>query len=179
MCFLKQIEILVNYSLVKSKNFSCNFETKGACGWTSSPLGSKHWSIGMGRTPSYDTGPTSDNTFKNRTGKYIFLESSYVQNTKPMKRGDRIIFQSPLMLASQACLRFAYHMHGRTMGALEVLVRNGKYSRRMWYKKGEQGTSWKKAEIDLTINIEYNVRFCSFKILSLNFVTVCKAIYIL
>lgn len=111
----------------------------------------------MSRTPSYNTGPEYDHTYGNKTGKYIFLEASFVENTKPLKEGDRIIFQSPLMLASEACLKFAYHMHGRTMGSLEVVVRNGKFKRKMWEKKGEQGKKWKYAEISLAINIEYNV----------------------
>lgn len=141
---------------VKSLNLSCNFESEG-CKWTNSKRGIKEWNIGRGRTPSAKTGPSFDNTFKNASGTYLYFEASWATGTKPLRKGDRVILESPFILAPSVCLRFAYHMFGRDTDALEVYMRKGKHFKKVWHKNGNQGNKWLKATIDLSVNIEYQI----------------------
>ena len=48
-------------------------------------------------------------------------------------------------------------MYGRSIGSLEVYIRKGKHSRKMWSTKGNKEDKWHTAEIELAINIEYKV----------------------
>ena len=135
---------------------SCDFESEG-CSWKSSTRGIKNWNIGRGRTPSGRTGPSFDHTYKNNSGQYLYFESSWVAGTTRLKNGDRVILQSPYILSTVACLRFAYHMYGTDINALEVYIRNGRHSRKIWQKKAPQGNNWLIAEINLAVSIEYQV----------------------
>ena len=138
-------------------NLTCDFETSG-CQWKSSELGVKKWNIGSGRTPSQKTGPSFDHTYKNVSGNYLFFEASWSgKGTPPLKAGQRIVLESPLILSSQVCLRFAYHMYGQSVGALEVYIRKGKHFRKMWSVKGNQKDKWHTAQVELAVNIEYKV----------------------
>ena len=141
-------------------NLTCNFETEG-CEWKSSTtLGVKKWNIGRGPTPSRNTGPSFDHTYKNTSGNYLFFEASWSgKGTPPLKEGSRIVLESPLVLSSQVCLRFAYHMYGQSIGALEVYIRKGKHFRKMWSAEGNKKDKWHTAEIELAINIEYKVKY--------------------
>ena len=84
----------------------------------------------------------------------------------PLKLGSRVVLQSPLILSPQVCLTFAYHMLGSSMGSLEVYIRRGKHSRKMWSDKGDKGDKWLTAQVELAVNIEYKVRlafpFCIY-----------------
>ena len=149
------------YTFTVSKlNLTCNFETEG-CEWKSSTtLGVKKWNIGRGPTPSRNTGPSFDHTYKNTSGNYLFFEASWSgKGTPPLKEGSRIVLESPLVLSSQVCLRFAYHMYGQSIGALEVYIRKGKHFRKMWSAEGNKKDKWHTAEIELAINIEYKVNY--------------------
>ncbi|XP_066912161.1 uncharacterized protein [Clytia hemisphaerica] len=141
---------------VKSLNLTCDFESPG-CGWKNSKKGVKGWNIGKGATPSHRTGPSVDNTIKTKTGKYLYFEASWVSGTTPLRRGSRVILESPIIFSSQVCMKFAYHMYGKGVGSLEIHIRRGKHSRKMWSKKGDQGDKWYQAEVELAINIEYKI----------------------
>lgn len=147
-------------------NLTCDFEKSG-CQWLSSARGVKSWNIGKGKTPSAKTGPSFDHTFKNMSGHFLYFEASWIAGTKRLEKGDRVILQSPFILATSICLSFAYHMYGRDINALEVYIRNGKHARRMWSKKGNQGDKWFTANVELDVNIEFQVTiiFCVFPFL--------------
>lgn len=143
---------------INSLNLTCDFESKG-CAWNSSSKGVKGWNIGRDKTPSRNTGPSFDHTHKGKkTGHFLYFEASWSsRSSKPLKNGDRVILISPLIMASQVCLKFAYHMYGKSINALEVFIRRGKHYRKVWSKEGEQGEDWHIAEIDLAVNIEYKI----------------------
>lgn len=143
---------------MKALNLTCDFEKPG-CQWKTAPNSAKSWNIGRGKTPSSNTGPSFDHTFKNKTGNYLYFEASWVSGTNRLDKGDRVILTSPPILTTTACLRFAYHMYGKNVEALEVFIRNGKHSRRMWQKKGNQGNKWFVANVELVVNIDYHVSF--------------------
>ena len=61
-------------------------------------------------------------------------------------------------------LSFQYNMYGFHMGMLEVcILRNGKYSKDLWSKKGSQSMNWRHAE--LTIALKTNDRVLAYSIL--------------
>ncbi|MBI1182656.1 hypothetical protein GC194_00180, partial [bacterium] len=76
------------------------------------------WSVNQGATPSTGTGPLTDHTQGNSTGKYIFTEASGCQN-------QTAILQASCMDLSQISnpyLRFWYHMFGASTGKLYVEI---------------------------------------------------------
>jgi len=117
----------------------------------------KGWNIEQGDTPSSSTGPSVDHTYGNTSGHYLYFETSWVSGSKPLKEGSRVVLETPLIMAAEACLKFAYHMFGRSIGSLEVYIRRGKHFKKLWSKKGEQGNKWHLAEVNLKVNIEYKV----------------------
>jgi hypothetical protein len=94
----------------------------------------KRWS---GRTPSAATGPLAA-----KSGKfYVYFETS-----SPRRKGDTAILgTTPLFIPKGTLLTFAYHMFGRSMGKLAVIVG----SQEVWSEEGDQGDEWKTAEVDL------------------------------
>ena len=52
------------------------------------------------------------------------------------------------------CLNFWYHMHGSNIGTLNVLVDGST----VWTRKGNQGNSWKRAEITIRRTMHYKVK---------------------
>jgi hypothetical protein len=117
----------------------CKFE-KDACGWTES--GKNAWTRGT-KTPSSSTGPP-----KAAGGKYFeFLETS------TGRRGDASLLISPPLGPGKTTMSFFYHMHGETMGGLELEAKVGARWRRVWGKKGQQQLSqsqpWKRVILGL------------------------------
>lgn len=71
----------------------------------------------------------------------------YIETSYPRKLGDYAILNSPSAqrFRGNMCLRFFYHMYGGTIGSLGV-----KFSdKNVFYKSGNQGNKWLKAEIDV------------------------------
>ncbi|XP_065669264.1 uncharacterized protein LOC100200388 isoform X3 [Hydra vulgaris] len=137
-------------------NVSCDFEKEG-CQWKSSEKGVKAWNIGQGPTASLNTGPSFDHTFKNLSGHYLYFEASWIQGTPRLKNNDRIILESPTILAPYACLKFAYHMFGVDIKGLEVYLNSGIHRKKIWHRDGPLGNKWNSVELDLSINIEYYI----------------------
>ena len=135
---------------------SCDFEREG-CQWKSSENGVKGWNVGQGPTASINTGPSFDHTFKNVSGHYLYFEASWIHGTPRLKNNDRVILESPIIVAPLACLKFAYHMYGSDVKGLEVYLNNGMHRKKIWHRDGPQGNNWNTAELDLSISIEYFV----------------------
>jgi hypothetical protein len=115
----------------------CSFES-GTCFWLQAKSDKFDWTPGSGGTPSSSTGPSQASD----GNKYMFIETS-----APRSRGDTAILISPSMaLASDLELAFDYHMYGRTIDELRVLVN----SNSEWKLSGDQGNAWKTAIIDLS-----------------------------
>jgi hypothetical protein len=105
------------------------------------------WIRKRGKTPSVDTGPSSDVT--SGKGHYLYLEAS----RKP--EGLRAYYLSIPVPRSRkgACLSFYYHMYGDHVGTLtaSVLGKPGWVSTAtsVWTRSGGQGNAWHFAEVFL------------------------------
>ncbi len=107
------------------------------------------WRVYKGATPSYGTGPETDQNNGIPVGKYLYLE------------GAAGCFEQLATLASPCIdltgaqapqLSFWYHMDGSDMGSLQVDLFDGSE----WHFNittaltGNQGSGWHKATVDLT-----------------------------
>jgi PKD repeat protein len=138
-----------------------------AAGWFNLPnvaVDSIDWRSHSGSTASSNTGPSSDHTTGNSTGKYLYLEGS--GNGGSGCQNKEALVLSPcfdLMHTNQPRLGFWYHMYGSAIGDLHVDV----MSDGIWYEdvmpviSGEQGNQWFEQIVDLsafagkTINIRF------------------------
>ncbi len=123
-------------------------------GWSNLTSDSKDWTTRTGSTPSGSTGPTSDHS---GSGYYLYLEASGCYN----KSGQLASPCLDLSGLESPELSFWYNMYGANMGSLGVQIINedlGTWTRAIWSKSGDQGTSWHHATIDLSAYKDYNIR---------------------
>ncbi|XP_065183994.1 MAM and LDL-receptor class A domain-containing protein 1-like [Sycon ciliatum] len=105
------------------------------------------WSVGSGSTPSSATGPASDHTYGNSTGKYLFIEAS-----SPRRAGDYARLFSPAYQPAEtvACgFSFWYHMSGTGTGNLTVQLATPTSLRTIFSKAGDQTSVWQQAQVPL------------------------------
>ncbi|XP_056017904.1 MAM and LDL-receptor class A domain-containing protein 2-like isoform X2 [Ostrea edulis] len=122
----------------------CSFDSKTVCGWTQDPHNSAvgNWILNDKETETENTGPTLDHTTEDHTGYYIYMESSY------RTKGDRTRLISPvfniLNNTGLMCLQLYYHMHGETMGSLNIYIQNERLTQtfQSWTISGDKGSSW-------------------------------------
>ena len=93
-------------------NLNLNFE-KGFGSWVHGNNTKTKWTLHEGSTQTPETGPTIDHTYANKTGKYMYFESSY-----PHIKGDDAILVSPVILLPSVCVNMYYHMLGKRMGKI-------------------------------------------------------------
>jgi hypothetical protein len=60
-------------------------------------------------------------------------------------------------MEGQQCMIFWYHMFGSDMGQLQIYVNNTRSLRPLWFKAGNQGNKWHKAQISIWETGEYQV----------------------
>lgn len=96
------------------------------------------------RTPSQNTGPSSDHT--SGSGYYAYLEAS------GLPTGNRASLESPWFAAGDGCnVSFFYHMLGSNMGTLLVEVKTvDKTWFAVFWKAGDQGDKWHQGQVDLS-----------------------------
>ena len=81
------------------------------------------------------------------TGQYLYIETSF-----PRTVGDRAIITSPVFRrpSSDLCsMTFWYHMHGTTIGTLNVSIITSAGSSVVWSLSGPQGNRWLSASVKL------------------------------
>ncbi|XP_019613806.1 PREDICTED: MAM and LDL-receptor class A domain-containing protein 1-like isoform X1 [Branchiostoma belcheri] len=131
----------------------CDFE-EGFCSWSSGPSDIE-FQRGRESTSTSGTGPPVDHTHQNPLGFYIFIDSS--DNTE----GQKAQLVSPVITDGSPCqFRFFYHMQGRNIGSLRVLVRNveDESTQEVWRREGQQGRGWLFASVNIgTNNRKYQV----------------------
>ncbi|XP_028974987.2 MAM and LDL-receptor class A domain-containing protein 1 isoform X2 [Esox lucius] len=120
----------------------CSFEN-GTCEWEDISVGQFTWQRDRNGTATKNTGPSVDHTLGTELGWYMLVESS---------RGDVNDFaklQSPFMKqASAECLlEFYYHMNGKGIGELRVLLQEGSRTTPLWWRSGDQGDAWRRGEV--------------------------------
>lgn len=126
--------LLLILRTVSVRALDCNFDSGGLCQGVSQSRNDKFdWTVRKGSTPSSGTGPSGD---INGNGYYAYIEAS-----SPRRPGDNALldFDSDLSSGS-TCISFSYHMNGRDVGELRVLV-NGNVE---FSSKGSKGGKWIK-----------------------------------
>ena len=109
------------------ENFTVNSNATGfEDNWTVSPAGTTseyRWNTNDGGTPSSTTGPDVDHTLGTSSGIYAYSEATGAS------QGDIAELISPCLDvpagASDASVRFWYHMYGSNMGTLHIDLHNG------------------------------------------------------
>ena len=86
-------------------------------------------------------------------------------DSRARREGDnaRLVSKElPQTSPNKKCLRFFYHMFGRTMGSLSVyLVPSGQTKKFLFTKTGSQKDDWKLAELNLNVDKPYQVLYSS------------------
>ncbi|MFT4664867.1 MAG: PKD repeat protein [Gammaproteobacteria bacterium] len=107
------------------------------------------WRVHRERTPTFGTGPDTDQNTRTEVGQYLYLEAGagcFAQNA---------ILTSPCIDLNNAVtptLTFWYHMYGLSMGSLQIDLFDGE----QWHFNisnaivGDQGDQWRKSTIDLS-----------------------------
>ncbi|XP_059839057.1 MAM domain-containing glycosylphosphatidylinositol anchor protein 1-like isoform X2 [Hypanus sabinus] len=149
-------------SLPPSGELVCGFEDEQICGFTQDTRDDFDWTreSNMTQDPKKtpNTGPRFDNSGK-RTGYYMFIEAS-----TPRRPGDRARLISPLYNVTHRvgfrtprstpfCVSFYYHMYGKHVGSLNVLVRTQgvkAVETAVWSLNGNQAEEWRLGSV--TIN---------------------------
>ncbi|XP_065198014.1 MAM and LDL-receptor class A domain-containing protein 2-like [Sycon ciliatum] len=120
----------------------CDFES-GKCKFEDDHTVPMSFTLDNGGTPSFNTGPAADHTFKNSTGHYIYIETSGATAGNKARVITNYFFPQSTPLTTT----FWYHMNGATIGTLRVVVQdiNSTTWRSVWSKTGNQGNSWIQA----------------------------------
>ncbi|CAL8320128.1 unnamed protein product, partial [Arctogadus glacialis] len=122
----------------------CSFEND-TCDWLDVSTSKFQWLRNRNATLSENTGPSVDNTLGTELGWYMAVEAD---------KGEENSFatlQSPAMnQASTDCtLHFYYHMYGKDMGGLLVVLGTDTRSTPLWWLSGDQGDRWLHGEVRL------------------------------
>ena len=85
----------------------------------------------------------------------------YIEASSPRKRGENAQLLTPTYSSPNgACLSFYYHMYGRTMGTLNVFMKQtGRQNRRLWTLSGNQGNTWSLVNIVVPASPSYAILF--------------------
>ncbi|XP_052714587.1 MAM and LDL-receptor class A domain-containing protein 1-like isoform X5 [Crassostrea angulata] len=127
--------------------YSCSFETYiKAC--SIDFQGEMKWRKHSRGTPSDDTGPYSA-----KDGKfYVYTEASGVS------AGDEGVMEISLAnfnLTTYACFQFYFHMRGREMGNLDVIIHDKSGSEiSRWSQSGHVDSEWKRGFVSFPANAE-------------------------
>ncbi len=80
----------------------------------------------------------------------------YIESSNPRLNGHKARLVTgnwlrPISTQSSTCLRFFYHMYGRTMGSLRVYLQYVEMDEPtlIWELQGNQGESWNEAKVPL------------------------------
>ncbi|XP_071952281.1 uncharacterized protein [Antedon mediterranea] len=158
--------LMVKTVLCYQQVFLCDFESEENCEqitqW-SYPNDNFDWTKWRGLTGGAYSGPSSDHTYGNISGHYMYTQSN------ADRRGDSAILQIGDKLelsAGRGLLRFYYHMEDRdppdSLGDLKVYVcqQNGyTLGEPTWIKSNSQGSRWLMAEIVFGCSGQFQVLF--------------------
>ncbi|XP_022088962.1 MAM and LDL-receptor class A domain-containing protein 1-like isoform X2 [Acanthaster planci] len=150
------VYLLAGVTLDKSQDFNCTFESSSLCGWTQSTLDDYNLDLGVGKSPSSETGPLFDHTFGDESGAYVYLESSRKAG------GSRAVLLSPPVQRSHErsrwCFSFWYNMFGSQIGSLRVFAYSTQTGHNLTTKlpmfslSGQQTgqRTWVQASVDIS-----------------------------
>jgi hypothetical protein len=133
------------------RSLKCDFEV-GFCDWKNQPQNTVlNWARTKGSLVPSLTGPANDHT--TGTGYYIYIDS-----LKPVNSTARIgTPKLPATPSTGNCFTFWYHQYGSTAGTLNVWLETLLDKKILWTKTGTQGNQWRKAQINLVSDREFQV----------------------
>ncbi|CAE1138337.1 unnamed protein product [Acanthosepion pharaonis] len=121
---------------------NCNFQYE-KCGYSIWANSSFTWVRKRGPSPSSSTGPTTDHTYGNTYGYYMYTEASTGYYGAKTRLNSSVSVYSPLTI------QFWYHMFGVNIGTLNVITVTNNYEKKVWSKSGNKGNVWKFACIPI------------------------------
>ncbi|KAJ8029935.1 MAM and LDL-receptor class A domain-containing protein 2 [Holothuria leucospilota] len=133
----------------------CDFEDPELCGFGYDGTEDVRFVRRAGETPSSNTGPSSDHTYGNSTGYYIYMETSGIREDMLAR------IRSPVMASTTGegnCLILWFHMYGTAVDTLSVYMRSPDdltTGDPLWSTSGAQGNRWWATEIDLVSDIDF------------------------
>ncbi|XP_055361569.1 MAM domain-containing glycosylphosphatidylinositol anchor protein 2 isoform X2 [Betta splendens] len=142
------------------REFQCGFEDEALCLFSQDKSDVFDWTrhSATTRDTKYtpNTGPSSDHT-GSKQGFYMYIETS-----RPRLEGDKARLLSPTFNTNSKvssnphsptyCLAFYYHMYGKHIGALNVLLRQKGQTVTevsVWSLTGNQGSRWMQAKVTI------------------------------
>ena len=94
------------------------------------------------------------------SGHYMYIETSF-----PRKRGQKAqLASSTITQTGAACVSFYYHMYGRSIGALNIYVKEQTSSgasnlgQPVWRRQGNQQNRWIQGQFGITPSQSFQVR---------------------
>ncbi|XP_044196224.1 MAM and LDL-receptor class A domain-containing protein 1 isoform X2 [Thunnus albacares] len=141
----------------------CGFEDGDTCGWKDIdpslvPIHAFRWSPDQGESihdgEQYHR-PINDHTLGNREGWYMCADSSNGGY------GHTTDLQTPVISSTgpQCTLVFWYYMSGFTVGSLQVLLKYGNVTHKVWSQNGNQGNKWRRGEVFIGLSNNFQVVF--------------------
>ncbi|KAM6981032.1 MAM domain-containing glycosylphosphatidylinositol anchor protein 1 [Aplochiton taeniatus] len=159
------------YTYQRPSENVCGFSDERICGFTQDRSDTFDWTrqnhLSQNPKRSPNTGPDTDRS-GSKEGYYMYIETS-----RPRVQGDKARLMSPLFNASSDkapkgsgrvpfCVSFYYHMKGKHIGSLNVLLRVksiASVDTVAWAKSGPQGPDWKRASIDINPSGPFQIVF--------------------
>ncbi|KAJ8401175.1 hypothetical protein AAFF_G00387570, partial [Aldrovandia affinis] len=149
------------YTYLRPSDHVCGFEDERICGFSQDRSDVFDWTrqnqLTQNPKRSPNTGPDKDRSGA-KEGYYMYIEAS-----RPRQPGDRARLLSPLYNVTikgpkgsnrmSYCISFFYHMRGKHIGSLNVLVRVKSIAtvdKQVWTLSGSQGPQWKQASLLIT-----------------------------
>ncbi|XP_077978860.1 MAM and LDL-receptor class A domain-containing protein 1-like [Glandiceps talaboti] len=135
----------------------CNFEDNTLCGWTQSGNDDFDWTRDNAGTPTANTGPSVDHTYRTTSGHYMYSDMS-----GPQVQGDVALLISPTYtpLSTSQCFHFWYHMYGSDMGSMNVYAKSptsDQLGLPLWTVSNDQGDVWQFARVDVDMSSDFQV----------------------
>uniref|UniRef100_A0A1A8FTJ5 MAM domain containing glycosylphosphatidylinositol anchor 1 n=1 Tax=Nothobranchius korthausae TaxID=1143690 RepID=A0A1A8FTJ5_9TELE len=159
------------YTYPRSSDHVCGFEDERICGFSQDRSDVFDWTrsnyLMQNPKRSANTGPETDRS-GTMEGYYMYIEAS-----RPRSMGDKARLLSPLFNVSSVkgpkgsrrvpyCVSFYYHMKGKHIGTLNVLLRVSStppVDSVVWTKSGHQDADWKKAAFDISPSGPFQIVF--------------------
>ncbi|KAM4602816.1 MAM domain-containing glycosylphosphatidylinositol anchor protein 1 [Polymixia lowei] len=159
------------YTYPRPSDHVCGFEDERICGFSQDRSDVFDWTrqnhLTQNPKRSPNTGPETDRS-GTKEGYYMYIEAS-----RPRNYGDKARLLSPLFNVTSVrgpkgsgrvpyCVSFYYHMKGRHIGTLNVLLRVNSIASVdtvAWTKSGHQGPDWLKAFFDISPSGPFQIVF--------------------
>ncbi|KAI4829742.1 hypothetical protein KUCAC02_001415, partial [Chaenocephalus aceratus] len=159
------------YTYPRPSDHVCGFEDQRICGFSQDRSDVFDWTrqnhLSQNPKRSANTGPETDRS-GTKEGYYMYIEAS-----RPRTEGDKSRLLSPLFNVTSVrgpkgsgrvpyCVAFYYHMKGKHIGSLNVLLRVrsiASVDSVVWSKSGHQGPDWRRAFFDISPSGPFQIVF--------------------